>query len=257
MTPSRNELHFTRKAPMVARKFADERLNPLEFSPFAERLVATRPELREELDPAAHSQWTLAAMRSFLQAQPVDGEAALRAGLRRLRQRVMLRVLARDLGGLAGLEEVCATMSTLAEVSIAAALRSVQSALQAELGAPGGRGGLIVVGMGKLGGGELNVSSDVDLVFVYPEEGETRGERSLSHHEFFDRLGRKLIAALDEPDGEGRVFRVDMRLRPWGGDGPLAMSLEALEHYFVTQGREWERYAWIKARALSGDRAEG
>ena len=111
--------------------------------------------------------------------------------LRRLRQRVILRVLARDLGEIAGLAEVCGAMSTLAEVSIAAALEALQPALEAELGSPfagGGRQQLMVVGMGKLGGGELNVSSDVDLVFVYPEEGETRGGRSVSNHEFFDRL---------------------------------------------------------------------
>ena len=239
---------------MAARKIADELQNPLRYSRFAGRLVAARPELREELDRAARSQWTPASMRSFLQAQQIADEPALRAALRRLRQRVILRVLARDLGGLAGLEEVCATMTSLAEVALAAALEVLEPALEAELGAPmagGRRRKLIVVGMGKLGGGELNVSSDVDLIFVYPEEGEVA-----SFGEFFNRLGRRLIAALDEATPEGRVFRVDMRLRPWGEDGPLAMSFDALEHYFVTQGREWERYAWIKARALSGDGPE-
>jgi glutamate-ammonia-ligase adenylyltransferase len=150
-------------------------------------------------------------------------------------------------------------MTVLAEVSIAAALETLQPALEAELGTPfadGARQQLLVVGMGKLGGGELNVSSDVDLAFVYPEEGETRGPRSVSNHEFFARLGRKLIKALDEATDEGRVFRVDMRLRPWGDAGPLATSFDALENYLVTQGREWERYAWIKARALSGDRSD-
>ena len=234
-------------------------MNPLSLSRFAERLVAGRPELQEELDQAAHSQWTADSMRSFLKSQDLGGEFALPSVLRRLRQRVMLRVLARDLGGIAGLAEVCGAMSALAEVSIGTALEALEPALEAELGTPfadGGRQQLIVVGMGKLGGGELNVSSDVDLVFVYPEEGETRGRRPVSNHEFFDRMGRKLIKALDETSDEGRVFRVDMRLRPWGDAGPLATSFNALEHYLVTQGREWERYAWIKARALSGDRAD-
>ena len=233
-------------------------MNPLRFSRFAERLVAARPELQEELGQAAHGQWTAVSMRSFLKSQNPGDESALRAALRRLRQRVMLRVLARDLGGIAGLDEVCGAMSALAEVSIATALEALQPALEEELGVPfaaGGRQTLLVVGMGKLGGGELNVSSDVDLVFVYPEEGETRGRRSVSNHEFFDRLGRRLIKALDETTDEGRVFRVDMRLRPWGDAGPLATSFDALEHYLVTQGREWERYAWIKARALTGDQA--
>ena len=233
-------------------------MNPLRFSRFAERLLAARPELEEELGQAADGQWTAVSMRSFLKSQNPGDESALRAALRRLRQRVMLRVLARDLGGIAGLDEVCGAMSALAEVSIATALEALQPALEEELGVPfaaGGRQTLLVVGMGKLGGGELNVSSDVDLVFVYPEEGETRGRRSVSNHEFFDRLGRRLIKALDETTDEGRVFRVDMRLRPWGDAGPLATSFDALEHYLVTQGREWERYAWIKARALTGDQA--
>ena len=233
-------------------------LNPSKFSRFAQRLLAARPELHEELQQAARGQWTSASMQDFLTARKAGDEATLRAALRQLRQRVMLRVLARDLGGIADLEEVCATMTGLAEVSVAAALKALEPALEAEHGAPvaGGRvQKLIVVAMGKLGGGELNVSSDVDLVFVYPEEGETRGPRPVSHHEFFDRLGRRLIAMLDEASEDGRVFRVDMRLRPWGNDGPLAASFDALEHYFVTQGREWERYAWIKARALSGDQA--
>jgi glutamate-ammonia-ligase adenylyltransferase len=249
---------FYPQPPTPVRKNSSNFPNPAKFSRFAKRLLAARPELHEELDQAAHGQWTNASMRDFLKAQKAADEASLRTALRKLRQRVILRVLARDLGGTATLEEVCATMTALAETSVAAALESLEPALEAEHGAPvaGGRlQKLIVVGMGKLGGGELNVSSDVDLVFVYPEEGETRGAHPISHHEFFDKLGRRLIATLDEATEEGRVFRVDMRLRPWGEDGPLAASFEALEHYFVTQGREWERYAWIKARALSSDQA--
>jgi len=244
---------------MAARKIPDGLPNPLRFSRFAERLVAARPELLGELNPASRSQWTGGSMRTFLKARKITDESALRAALRQLRQRVILRVLARDLGGLAELEEVCATMTALAEVSIDAALEFLDPDAAAELGAPmasGRRQRLIVIGMGKLGGAELNVSSDVDLIFAFPEEGETAGSRTVSNHEFFDRLGRNLIAALDEATSDGRVFRVDMRLRPWGEDGPLAMSFDALEHYFVAQGRGWERYAWIKARALSGDATE-
>src|SRR3979411_1845574 len=106
--------------------------------------------------------------------------------------------------------------------------------------------------MGKLGGGELNVSPDVDLVFLYLEEDD-----AVSNLEFFTRLGRRLIAALDERTADGFVFRVDMRLRPWGDSGAIATSFDALEEYFVTHGREWERYAWIKARALGSDREDG
>ena len=112
---------------------------------------------------------------------------------------------------------------------------------------------LMVIGMGKLGGGELNVSSDVDLVFVYPQEGETDGPRPVSSREFFESVGRRVIAALQEVTGDGYVFRVDMRLRPYGDSGPLAVPLSALEQYLITQGRAWERYAWLKARPLTGE----
>jgi glutamate-ammonia-ligase adenylyltransferase len=110
--------------------------------------------------------------------------------------------------------------------------------------------------MGKLGGGELNVSSDVDLVFLYPEEGQSDGARE-GNLEFFTQLGRRLIAALGEPTEDGFVFRVDMRLRPWGDSGALATSFDALEEYLVAHGREWERYAWIKARALGSEGETG
>ena len=108
--------------------------------------------------------------------------------------------------------------------------------------------------MGKLGGGELNVSSDVDLVFVYPDDGETDGARPLANREFFERLGRRVIGALNDITPDGYVFRVDMRLRPYGESGPLAVPYSALERYLITQGRAWERYAWLKARALTGAR---
>src|SRR6185369_9541833 len=111
---------------------------------------------------------------------------------------------------------------------------------------------MLVIAMGKLGGCELNVSSDVDLIFVYPEDGDTDGRRSVSNQDFFSRLGRKLITSLQEITRDGYVFRVDMRLRPYGESGPLAMSYDMLESYLQTQGREWERYAWVKARVVSG-----
>jgi glutamate-ammonia-ligase adenylyltransferase len=244
---------------MMAQKETDDLHDARGFSRYARDLLEARPELREELDHAARAQWDARSMRDFLRKQDAGDEPALRRTLRRLRQRVLLRVLARDLAGLADLAEVCAAMTTLAEVSVTAALECLEPALEAEHGPPasGDRPQkLMVVGMGKLGGAELNVSSDIDLVFIYPEEGETQGPRPLSHHEFFDRLGRRLIALLNDATDAGRVFRVDMRLRPWGDEGPLATSLEALEHYLVTQGREWERYAWIKSRTLSGDQAD-
>src|SRR5260221_4665532 len=209
---------------------------PLEYSRYARRLVAARPELREELERAGEGHWAREAMQAFLRERGGGEEGVLHSALRMLRQRVLLRTMARDLSGTADLDEVCGTMSALAEVAIDTALAHF-----------GGQD-LVVVGMGKLGGGELNVSSDVDLVFLYPEEGEGGG--ATDNLEFYTRLARRLIVALDERTADGFVFRVDMRLRPWGESGALATSFDALEEYFVTQGREWERYAWIKARAL-------
>jgi glutamate-ammonia-ligase adenylyltransferase len=119
-----------------------------------------------------------------------------------------------------------------------------------------GRAELVILGMGKLGGCELNVSSDVDLIFVYPEDGETDGARPISNREFFERVGRRVIGALNDITSDGYVFRVDMRLRPYGESGPLAISYAALEQYLVAQGRAWERYAWLKARALTGTRLD-
>src|SRR5258707_7476390 len=216
-------------------------MDPLEYSRYARRLVAARPELREELERAGEGRWAREAMQAFLRERGGGEEGVLHSALRMLRQRVLLRTMARDLSGTADLDEVCGTMSALAEVAIDTALAHF-----------GGQD-LVVVGMGKLGGGELNVSSDVDLVFLYPEEGE----RAAGKLEFFTRLGRRLIAALGESTGDGFVFRVDMRLRPWGDSGALATSFDALEEYFVTQGREWERYAWIKARALGSGGENG
>jgi glutamate-ammonia-ligase adenylyltransferase len=200
-------------------------------SGFARRLLAAQPELAEEI--AAPAPFTREEMTASLAGVERDDEPNLMRSLRRLRQRVMLRVMARDLAGIASLGEVCGTMTDLAEVAVGAALDENE---------------LIVVGMGKLGGRELNVSSDIDLVFVHPGAVEDQ--------ERYERAGRRLIRLLANVTEDGFVFRVDMRLRPYGESGPLACTFDFLETYFVTQGREWERYAWIKARALTGTRAE-
>jgi glutamate-ammonia-ligase adenylyltransferase len=189
-------------------------------------------------------------------------DAALKSALRRVRRREMLRIAWRDLAGWADLGEVLATLTALAEGCIDGALaRLMQWAVERD-GTPRSAAGdpahLVVLGMGKLGGGELNFSSDIDLIFAYSEEGEVQGgPRELSNHEFFIRLGRSLISALNDATAEGFVFRVDMRLRPNGDSGPLALSFDAMEQYYQVHGREWERYAFIKARAVAGDGACG
>ena len=231
----------------------------LRLSRFLQILLANRPEIAGELHQAMHEPFPARTMREFL-AREASGETTLRQGLRRLRAHVFARVAARDLARLGDLAEVTQTMSALAEVAVEHAARILAASLAAGHGEPrstsGERQELIVVGMGKLGGRELNVSSDIDLIFLYPEDGETDGERRISNFDFFTRLGRSLIGALSELTGDGRVFRVDMRLRPNGDSGPLVASFDMLENYFIAQGREWERYAWIKARPLCGARAE-
>lgn len=192
----------------------------------------------------------------------VETEQALLKALRELRQREMLRIAWRELAGWAGLSETLGDLSAFAEASIDAALSKLHGWQCKELGVPTDATGaaqcLVVLGMGKLGGRELNFSSDIDLIFAYPEQGETRGRRHrISNEEYFTRLSQRLIHALAAVTAQGFVFRVDMRLRPFGDSGPLSMSFDAMEDYYQTHGREWERYAFIKARVVAGDQAQG
>ncbi len=227
-------------------------------SRYGQRLLAALPQLAEAVAVQLDQPFTREAMQAFLSEPPCAEETVLHQRLRQLRQRVWLIATARDLAGDADLAEVMSTYSALAEVCIDAALGFHHAALAARHGEPRDEQGqpqqMVVVGMGKLGGGELNVSSDIDLIYLYPEEGETDGAKPLTNHEFFIRLGRKLTAALSEATADGYVFRVDLRLRPWGDSGPFAMGFAMLEDYLVAQGRPWERYAWIKARPLTGER---
>ena len=232
----------------------------LEFSLYARRLRAAWPEFFAAVtatleSPIGISESDAAALRQ------VSDSDALALLLRKLRQRVFLGTLLRDLTGRADLLEVCAAMTRLAEVAISETVAAHHRWLAETHGNPiGAESGsdqtLIVVGMGKLGGGELNASSDIDLVFVYPEAGTTDGSKPLANQEFFERLGRRVIATLNDVTAEGFVFRVDMRLRPYGDAGPLCSSFVALETYLIAQGRTWERYAWLKARALTGVQGE-
>lgn len=183
--------------------------------------------------------------------------ASLQAALRRFRQRAMLEIIWHDLNRPDAYGDTVAAVTRLAETCLRVALEGVQDGLQARFGTPRDERGapvpFTVLGMGKLGGGELNLSSDIDLIFVYGANGSTDGPRSLDNAEYFDRLGRQLIEALSAATEDGFVFRVDMRLRPFGESGPLVVSEEGLEHYYLTHGRDWERYALIKARPVAGD----
>lgn len=183
--------------------------------------------------------------------------------LRKARNRQQVRIIWRDITRVADLIETCQDLSNFADISIDKAYHWLYAEQVKNMGTPIGRYSkqpqhLVVVGMGKLGAQELNLSSDIDLIFAYPEGGETEGvKRSFDNQEFFTRLGQKLIKALDSITIDGFSFRVDMRLRPYGAGGPLVYSFAAMEQYYQDQGRDWERYAMIKARVVAGDLSAG
>ena len=185
-------------------------------------------------------------------------EQQLMVQLRHFRRREMLRIVWRDFTRRAPMLETTRDTTLLAEACINAALARLHALTVSELGSPVNASGkeqqLLVIAMGKMGAYELNISSDIDLIFVYPDTGQTTGTaRSVTNQEFFTRLGQKLIGVLDKHSADGFVFRVDMRLRPYGQSGGLVMNFAALEEYLLTQGRDWERYAMIKARVVAGD----
>lgn len=194
------------------------------------------------------------------QAERLD-EAELKKRLRLFQQQQMLRLIWRDVCHLASVRETAAEVSALAEAAMDVTLDMLHPWLVRVLGTPvmqhsGAMQRMVVLGMGKLGAGELNLSSDIDLIFAYPEAGDTQpaaSGKTVSCQQFFIKLGQQLIDVLDTLTVDGFVFRVDMRLRPYGSEGVLASSFDAMENYYQSQGRDWERYAMIKARAVAGD----
>ena len=229
-------------------------------SDFIARALTGTPTLMDGLNTVENSA-DFNQLRQRVEAISGSREE-VSAALRRVRQEEIVRLGWRDLTGLAPLNEVLETLSTLADSAIGVALTCAYAELRERFGEPIGESSgnpvqLSVLGLGKLGGRELNMSSDVDLVFAYRENGVTNGTQTISNHEFFIKLGQVLIDILQTPTHEGIVFRVDMRLRPNGDSGPLALSFDAMDHYFLTHGRDWERYALIKARPVAGDVAAG
>jgi glutamate-ammonia-ligase adenylyltransferase len=204
-------------------------------------------------------------LQTLLEA--VEDEQELHRQLRLFRQREMIRLIWRDLNRLSDMRGTTRELSWLADACIDRTLEWLYQQACQRWGVPHSRPDangrrqpqrMVVLGMGKLGAYELNLSSDIDLIFTFPANGETDGERkSLDNQDFFIRLGQKLIQALDNLTIDGFVFRVDMRLRPFGSAGPLACSFGAIENYYQDQGRDWERYAMIKARVVAGDQQAG
>jgi len=192
----------------------------------------------------------------------VTDEVALARMLRQFRRYQMVRIIWRDLTQLAPLDETMEDLSALADACIDEALKKLYEWACTEQGIPRDKEGiqqhLVVLGMGKLGARELNLSSDIDLIFTFPSQGEVDGaRRPLSNEQFFVRLCQRLVQALNQQNADGFVFRVDVRLRPFGDSGPLAMSFNAMDDYYQTQAREWERYAMVKARVVAGDQEAG
>ena len=237
-------------------------------SRFYQRWLAADPVRAAQIDELVRTPLFALDLDAALQQQILAGKPSplpLARAMRRLRNLLVCGLIRRDLDGQADLAEVVEAMTRFADFAIQTQLAALMTEMVAAHGAPfGHESGLaqemLVLAMGKQGGGELNVSSDIDLIFVYPEDGETRvtapAQRQLSNHEFFTRLGKKLIAALSEIIEDGFTFRVDMALRPNGASGPLVASLNMVEEYLIVQGREWERYAWVKARAVTGTEAD-
>ncbi|MEP6897064.1 MAG: bifunctional [glutamate--ammonia ligase]-adenylyl-L-tyrosine phosphorylase/[glutamate--ammonia-ligase] adenylyltransferase [Rhodanobacter sp.] len=190
-----------------------------------------------------------------------DDEAACMTALRRFRHAEALRLVFRDVNGLDELPETLSATSVLYESLLDVSLGWSERALAARYGHSRSHDGelqrLLVIGFGKLGGSELNFSSDIDLVLAYPQAGHSDGPRPLDNSEYFIRLGRQLVRLLNETTMDGICARVDLRLRPFGNSGRLALSFAAMEQYYQNEGRDWERYAWIKARPVAGDRLAG
>jgi len=221
-----------------------------------------------------HEQWLIDILEQSLLNMPslelsiaqhvtelstlVDNEAQLEKKLRHCRNFFQTVIAWRDMCALVKIEQSLIDVSTLAEALITCARDCLTKLLEPTWGRPFDKKGieqpLMIMGMGKLGGRELNFSSDIDLIFSFPHHGETKGgRRSTDNQQYFVKLGQKLVNSLDRMTSDGFVYRVDMRLRPFGNSGPLVVSYAALEDYYQSQGRDWERYAMVKSRVLGSN----
>lgn len=229
----------------------------LAVSPFLSRVMQQQPELIPALLDKERLALPLAHPNPLL-AVSEQTEAAVFKALRRCRNAMLAQILAADILAVKSTEQCLLDISAMADNLINSAYQWAYQDVATQWGQPLDQAGqpmpLLILGMGKLGGGELNFSSDIDLIFTYPQNGETSGgRRSVENQQFFTKLGQKLISALHQVTADGFVFRVDMRLRPFGDSGPLVLSFAAMEDYYQAQGREWERYAMLKARILNPD----
>ncbi len=251
--------HIASQLPdeLKAKAAAPEIQMALSFSDFLADNLQAFPQWLTELteQPVVADEWR--EYRGWLAAalEGVTDETQLMRELRLFRRRIMVRIAWRQALHQVSTTETLLQLSELAETLIVATRDWLYAACCREWGTPCNEQGvaqpLMILGMGKLGGRELNFSSDIDLIFAWPENGVTHGgRRELDNASFFTRLGQRIIKALDQPTADGFVYRVDMRLRPFGDSGPLVLSYAALEDYYQEQGRDWERYAMVKARIM-------
>lgn len=246
----------------VIERLPERTLSPqaqsvLTFSDFVCDSLIAHPDWLTALErePVRADEWQAYADLLQTALAGVQDEAGLMRELRLFRRRIMVRIAWAQALSQVSDEDILQQLSVLAETLIVAARDWLYDACCREWGTPCSQDGqpqpMLILGMGKLGGGELNFSSDIDLIFAWPENGVTRGgRRELDNAQFFTRLGQRLIKVLDQPTQDGFVYRVDMRLRPFGDSGPLVLSFAALEDYYQEQGRDWERYAMVKARIM-------
>lgn len=237
-----------------------ERLSPVfAASDFALETLCRWPDAVAGLDALIDDPRT--PRQRWVAAWPAVDDASAMAELRRFRRLECVRLVARDVLGLDDVPATLRALTELAEECIERALTQAEAGFVSRFGLPRGPNGtpqrLVVFGMGKLGGGELNFSSDIDLILAFPEAGASDGPRSLDNEDWFARIGQRLAQLLGEVTADGFCHRVDLRLRPFGSAGRVALSFAAMEHYYQREGRDWERYAWIKARPVAGDRAAG
>ncbi|WP_186370566.1 MULTISPECIES: bifunctional [glutamate--ammonia ligase]-adenylyl-L-tyrosine phosphorylase/[glutamate--ammonia-ligase] adenylyltransferase [Enterobacteriaceae] len=242
---------------LSASTLSAEAKSVLTFSDFVQASIAAHPEWLTALEsePPQAEEWQNYPAWIKAALAEVSDEASLMRELRLFRRRIMVRIAWAQALRLVTEESTLQQLSALAETLIVSARDWLYDACCREWGTPCSADGtpqpLLILGMGKLGGNELNFSSDIDLIFSWPENGATRGgRRELDNAQFFTRLGQRLIKVLDQPTQDGFVYRVDMRLRPFGDSGPLVLSFAALEDYYQEQGRDWERYAMVKARIM-------
>ena len=260
-----NEENLQYNLADISSSFMDELVTCWAGSDFAAQQCIRNPEWLFDYHRSVIHKNNLTGYYSkklSLDLEKTQSEEQLLKIIRQYRNREMLRIIWCDLNRQYTMQETTADLTVMAEVCIKLSLNWLYHDLCKSLGTPHGAAygnepepqPLIILGMGKLGATELNLSSDIDLIFTYPYQGETiGGKRSLTNQEFFNRLGQKLIRVLDNQTADGFVFRVDMRLRPYGSSGALTMSFAAMEQYYQDQGRDWERYAMIKARIVAGD----